>query len=180
MATKETVLNELIVQEFKTFWQKIDSLGGSIYNVQNKDFVNTLRMNFHEVHHAELNTEERKYYSSDNGQPVTMGYAFSIHDLLEIIGLDYEVYETNKKQVEGHDCKGIQICFGHNHIVENGVKTINTERLELIMRPLLYEANDKPMVELENGTHWSTAPLMKINEVDCPPPLDHCKPVTVA
>lgn len=180
MNTKQSLIDQAVTSEFEIFWQQVNTRGGSIYKEKDREFIDGLRKNFHEVHNAELNLEERRYFSSTNGQPITMGYAFSIHDLLDIIGLDYEVYNTNRKNDYGYECKGIQMCFGNNHTINRngGVKTINTERLELIMRPLLYEAQTKAMVELEDGTYWSTAPSMIPADIDCPPPLDHCKPVS--
>lgn len=174
MATKEITTNEQAVQEFKTFWQQIDKPNGSVYTEDDDVFINDLRNNFHEVHNAELNTEERKYFSSASGRQVIMGYALSVRDLLEMIGLDYDVYEANKKQIHGYESKGIQICFGHNHKHEGQTKIINNDRLELIMRPLLFESNDKPMAAIADVTYYCTTYSGNPNSNPCPPPLDHC------
>jgi len=175
MTTNEITTNEQIIEEFETFWHQINKPQGSVYKEYDEGFINGLRKNFHDVHHAELDEEKREYFSSLNGKSVIMGYALSVRDLLEIIGLDFEIYDTHKKQVEGHECKGIQICFGHNHKQQDEMKTVNAERLELIMRPLLYEANDKPMANVIDTTYWCTTYSGNPNETQCPPPLDHCK-----
>jgi hypothetical protein len=162
------------VQESYDFWAQMEKPNGSLFLVEDREFIQSLRTNYRKLHHAKVDEATSSYISTKNHDKVIMGYAVSLIDLLEILGIAQEDYDKIKKT---DNCKGIQICLGHQKELKPTDKRprnmkINKNRPELIFRPLLLESNEE--TSSYEGSFWVTCTPLAPNDAPCPPPLSHC------